>query len=275
LGVVMAQAGNSVMLVDCDLRRSKLHKVFGLPNREGLTNALMEDKPVLEGWLRETGVENLRILTSGPLPPNPSDLLGSQKMRGLFDQFRTGPDVVIFDSPPLQLVSDAAVLAMEADGVVLVADAGGTRRTAARQTADRLKQLGVHILGVALNRVPSHRPKGYYYYQRDVTQDDQSTAQASAGATGAWRSAALEAVRRLRQIGVRVRGRGPKGASHHSSNGYHHSEGDGMHDQQERAVHHGENPQSHLRPWDVRGSVPMKEGPRADSARHNSETVSQ
>jgi non-specific protein-tyrosine kinase len=173
LGVVMAQAGNRVVLVDTDLRRSMLHKKFDVPNREGLTNALLEDEPVLDGWLRETEIENLRVLTSGPLPPNPSELLGSQKMRKLIERLKDEADVILFDTPPVLMLSDASVLALETDGVLLIAEAGRTRRTAARQTVERLQELGVNVVGVVLNRVRQQRPKGYGYYQYYATHDKQ------------------------------------------------------------------------------------------------------
>ena len=165
LGVVMAQAGNRVVVVDTDLRRSALHKRFDVPNREGLTNLLLEEEPVLDDWLRETGVENLRVLTSGPLPPNPSELLGSQKMRRLIERLEEEADVVLFDTPPILLVTDAAVLAMEADGVLLLAKSGRVRRAAVQQAAQRLQQLGANVVGVVLSFVPAQRPKGYYYYR--------------------------------------------------------------------------------------------------------------
>jgi capsular exopolysaccharide synthesis family protein len=173
LGVVMAQAGNQVVLVDTDLRRSMLHKKFEVPNREGLTNALLEDEPVLDGWLQETEIENLRVLTSGPLPPNPSELLGSQKMRKLIERLKDEADVILFDAPPVLMLSDASVLALETDGVLLVAEAGRTRRTAARQAVERLQELGVNVVGVVLNRVRPQRPKGYGYYQYYATHEQQ------------------------------------------------------------------------------------------------------
>jgi succinoglycan biosynthesis transport protein ExoP len=171
LGVVMAQAGNRVVLVDTDLRRSALHKRFEVPNREGLTNALLEEEPVVDDWLRDTEVENLRVLPSGPLPPNPSELLGSQKMRRLIERLKDEADIVLFDTPPILLVTDAAVLAMEADGVLLVAESGRTRRAAVQQSAQRLRQLGANIVGVVLNFVPAQHPKGYYYYRYYQSQD--------------------------------------------------------------------------------------------------------
>jgi non-specific protein-tyrosine kinase len=171
LGVVMAQAGDRVVLVDTDLRRSTLHKRFDVPNREGLTNALLEDEPVLDGWLRETEIENLRVLTSGPLPPNPSELLGSLKMRRLIERLKDEADIILFDTPPVLMISDASVLALETDGVLMVADAGRTRRTVARQSLERLRQLGVNVVGVVLNRVRPQRSKSYDYYQYVASQD--------------------------------------------------------------------------------------------------------
>jgi capsular exopolysaccharide synthesis family protein len=173
LGVVMAQAGDRVVLVDADLRRSMLHKSFDLPNREGLSNALLEDEPALDGWLRETEIENLRVLTSGPLPPNPSELLGSRRMRRLVGKLKDEADVILFDSPPNLLVTDASVLAVQADAVVLVAEAGRTRRAVIQQAAEQLKQLGINIVGVVLNGVRVPRSKNYYYYQYHHKQEKQ------------------------------------------------------------------------------------------------------
>jgi non-specific protein-tyrosine kinase len=166
LGVIMAQAGKSVILVDADLRRASLHKVFQLPNREGLTNALIESEPVLDGWLQQTGFENLRLLSSGPLPPNPPELLGSRKMRLLFEKLDEAADLVIFDSPPMLAVTDATVLSMMADGVLVIADAEKTQRGAIRETVANLQRAGANILGTVLNRVPL-RGGEYSYYRYD------------------------------------------------------------------------------------------------------------
>ena len=166
LGVIMAQADKSVILVDADLRRSALHKVFQLPNRQGLTNVLLQGKPMLDGWLQETGFDNLRLLSSGPLPPNPPEMLGSQKMRRLFENLTHEADLVIFDSPPMLAVTDATVLAMMADGVLVIADAEKTRRGAIKEAVESLRQAGANILGVVLNRVPL-RGGEYSYYRYD------------------------------------------------------------------------------------------------------------
>jgi capsular exopolysaccharide synthesis family protein len=119
---------------------------------------------MLDGHLQETGIENLRVLTSGPLPPNPSELLGSQRMQHLVEQLEKEADIVIFDTPPALPVTDAAVLAIQADGVLVVADAGKTRRAAARQAVENLRKVGVNLLGFAVNRLPLRGSGGYYYY---------------------------------------------------------------------------------------------------------------
>ena len=164
LGVVMAQAGKRVIVVDSDLRRPVLHRVFGIENRSGLTEALLEPEPAVDGQLKETGVDNLRLLNTGALPPNPSELLGSQRMAMLVERLKEEADVILFDSPPALAVADASVLATQTDGVLLVVDAGRTRRNAAKEAAGRLSQVGANVVGVALNRLRPGRGGYYYYY---------------------------------------------------------------------------------------------------------------
>jgi succinoglycan biosynthesis transport protein ExoP len=164
LGVVMAQAGARVVIVDSDLRRPVIHKIFNLPNTEGLTNALLQDRPLADGYLQSTEVENLQVLTTGPLPPNPSELLSSQKMTDLIENLKEEADVVLLDSPPSLAVTDAVVLASKADGMLLVADAGTTRRDSARQAKEDLMRVGANILGVVLNQLSVRSARSYYYY---------------------------------------------------------------------------------------------------------------
>jgi len=163
LAVVMAQEGRAVVLVDADLRRPVLHRVFEIGNKSGLSNLLLQDEPDLDGHLQPTGVDNLRLLNTGPLPPNPSELLASERMDTLIEYLKAEANVIIFDSPPALTVTDALVLATKADGVLLVADAGRTRRAAAAESVERFRQTGAHLLGVVLNRFQSRRA-GYYYY---------------------------------------------------------------------------------------------------------------
>lgn len=171
LGVVMAQTGKSVIVVDSDLRRSALHQIFQTSNQVGLTDVLLQEDLVLDGLLQQTEVENLRVLTSGPLPPNPSELLGSQKMRRLVEELKKEADIIIFDTPPVLPVTDTMVLALQTDGILIVAEAGHTRRTAIKKTVENLRQVGTQVLGIALNRLSSRHLKGYnYYYYSDKGQ---------------------------------------------------------------------------------------------------------
>jgi capsular exopolysaccharide synthesis family protein len=160
----MAQAGLSVIVVDSDLRRPALHKFFGVDNKQGLTDALLQSTPNLDGYLQGTAIENLQVLASGPLPPNPSELLGSQRMRDLVGQLKGKADVLLFDSPPVLAVTDAAVLANQVDGVLLIVDAGATRREAASRARETMAKVGASLLGVALNKLSAKGAGGYYYY---------------------------------------------------------------------------------------------------------------
>jgi capsular exopolysaccharide synthesis family protein len=163
LAVVMAQEGRAVVLVDADLRRPVLHRIFELGNKSGLSNLLLQEGPELDGFLQHTGVDNLRVLSTGPLPPNPSELLASDNMDTLIDFLKAESNVVIFDSPPALTVTDALVLAAKTDGVLLVVDSGRTRRAAATEATERFRQMGATLLGAVLNRFRSRRA-GYYYY---------------------------------------------------------------------------------------------------------------
>jgi capsular exopolysaccharide synthesis family protein len=164
LAVVMAQAGRNVVLVDSDLRRPAAHKLFGIPNRTGLTTALVEDPEALNGYLQDTGVPNLRLLTAGPVPPNPQELLGSQRMEELLRKLEAEADMVVLDTPPTLVVADANVLAARADGVLVVVNTERTRRTAVQQAAEGLRQVGANMLGVVLNLVDTRRGRSSYYY---------------------------------------------------------------------------------------------------------------
>ncbi|MBC8255466.1 MAG: polysaccharide biosynthesis tyrosine autokinase [Ardenticatenia bacterium] len=166
LATVMAQAGQSVVLVDADLRRPVLHKIFQLPNNVGLTTSLLtgSNPGPNDCLLSPPEMENLQVLTSGPLPPNPSELLGSQRMGQLIEHLEQQADLLIFDSPPTLAVTDAAVLAKQVDGVLLVIDAGTTREEVARRAIGELSKVGAPVLGVVLNKVPVRRGGGYGYY---------------------------------------------------------------------------------------------------------------
>ncbi len=162
LAITIAESGRRVIAADCDLRRPGLHRLFGLRETPGLTTMLLEgdaDPP-----LQTTAVPHLRVLASGPLPPNPAELLASERMAGVISRLAEHADLVLFDSPPVAAVSDAAVLAARVDGVLLVVDAGRTRRDTARQAKEQLERVGARLLGVVLNNVKPER--GLYDYHR-------------------------------------------------------------------------------------------------------------
>ncbi len=152
LAVVLAQGGKRVVVVDCDLRRPTLHKVFGVSSEPGLTNAILDSAGALA--LQATPVEGLRLLASGPLPPNPSELLGARRFEEILAGLAKESDMVLLDAPPIVAVSDACVLATKVDGVILVVNAGKTKRDLARRARSLLEKVNAHILGVVLNNAP-------------------------------------------------------------------------------------------------------------------------
>ena len=163
LAAALAQAGRRVILVDADLHRPRLHRLFKLPNNTGLTTALVNGSVALDQLLRDTTVPGLRVLTSGPLPPNAAELLGAAAMKTLLAELAEQADIVVLDSPPAMALSDTALLSTQTDGVLLVLYADKTRREMARRTLDALRQVQARVVGVVLNRVPA-RGRGYYYY---------------------------------------------------------------------------------------------------------------
>jgi len=162
IAVAMAQAGKEVILVDCDLRKPVQHSTFNLPN-EGLTNVLVQDIP-FEEVLQDTHIPNLRIVTSGPIPPNPSELLATEKMTNFLGFLKGNADIVIIDVPPVIAVTDACVLASRVDGVILVVAARGVRPEMAKKAKKALVQAQGRILGTILNRVTIEEEHAYYYY---------------------------------------------------------------------------------------------------------------
>ena len=153
LAVAFAQAGRRVLLIDADLRRPGVHVLFDLPNTQGLTSLLSSDERGVEAVAQTTEQGNLRVLTTGPLPPNPAELLGSERMRTVLERLAAGVDLMVFDSPPLRAVADAAILSSFADGTVFVVDASVSRRRAVRQGREALARAGARVLGVVLNRI--------------------------------------------------------------------------------------------------------------------------
>ncbi len=150
LAVTIAQAGTRVIVVDGDLRRPSVHEIFDLANDKGLSAELLAQGSD-ELPLQQTAVPNLRVLTAGPLPPNPADLVGSPRMQQVVDGLVASADLVLLDAPPVGIVADAALLASKVDGVILVVSAGKTRREAANRAKAALEKANARILGVVLS----------------------------------------------------------------------------------------------------------------------------
>jgi capsular exopolysaccharide synthesis family protein len=163
LAIAMSLQGTKTVLVDTDLRRPVVHKIFSLDRNRGLTNVLV-GKMTLSEVIQKTQIDNLDVITSGILPPNPAELLGSKQMRDLLDELKEQYDICLFDTPPLIAVTDAAVLSKELDGVLLVTKSGQTRRDALVRGVDLLRNVGTRILGVLLNDVSKENTYGSYYY---------------------------------------------------------------------------------------------------------------
>lgn len=165
LAVTFAQSGSKVLVIDCDLRKPSIHKKLALSNAEGLTNILVQNKKI-EECLKVTEQQNLFVLTSGPTPPNPSELLGSKKMKAIIREFEDIFDYILIDAPPLLAVTDAQVLSTISNGVILITSFGQTEKNAVIKSKDLLDKVGAKLLGVVLNKIPEKEDSYYYskYY---------------------------------------------------------------------------------------------------------------
>ena len=162
LAVTMAQGERRIILVDADLRRPGLHEIFGITNDRGLTTMIVEEAVMDDPPLIDVGVGNLWLVPSGPLPPNPADILGSRKMEKVITALKARADVILFDAPPIIAVTDAAVLGTKVDGVLLVIHAGRTRREHAQRARELLERVHVRIVGAVLNNAPRDVTLGGY-----------------------------------------------------------------------------------------------------------------
>lgn len=163
LAITMAQAGSRVALIDCDLRRPKVHKIFNMSREQGMSNILVGKLEVNEA-LQQAAIPNLFVIPSGPVPPNPSEILGSSRMQDLIAGLRQNFDRVLIDSPPITAVTDAAVLTRSIDGAVLVIRSNDKSRELVRESLGKLRSVDAPILGAVLNGVDTSK-NSYYYYQ--------------------------------------------------------------------------------------------------------------
>jgi len=173
LAITMAQAGSRVALIDCDLRRPKIHQVFNISRDQGMSNILVGKLDVKEA-LQQAAIPNLFVIPSGPVPPNPSEILGSSRMQELIAGLRQNFDRVLIDSPPITAVTDAAVLTRSIDGAVLVIRSNDKSRELVRDSLEKLRSVDAPILGAVLNGVDTSKNSYYYYqYAYYYSEDDQ------------------------------------------------------------------------------------------------------
>ncbi len=165
IAVVMAQAGLKTVLIDADLRKPTLHKIFGISNDVGITRLLTHPEECWQDSSTRVAVPNLTLIPSGPVPPNPSDLLSIEAFPALLQKIALEADMVILDTPPVLAVSDPLVIARHTDAVLLVAKPGHTRRDALRHAADALQKGNTRLIGIVLNQQRSKDSVGYYYYE--------------------------------------------------------------------------------------------------------------
>lgn len=163
LAITFAQSGSRVILMDGDMRKPKVHKVFGFSNQSGLVNVLAQREDYRK-VVHKTEIENFDIITSGPIPPNPSELLASNSMKQFLQKVREDYDVVLIDAPPIGSVTDAAILSTIVDGTVLVAASGQVQVDALKRSKELLAQVNANIVGVVLNKLDKNAQGNYYYY---------------------------------------------------------------------------------------------------------------
>ena len=177
LAVVLTQAGKSVLLMDCDMRNPTVHKSFNLSNKVGLSSCISMGTAVADA-VQATGIEGLDALTAGVIPPNPSELLGSERMKNILQRAKEKYDYVLIDAPPVLPVTDTLVLSRLVDGLIMVIDSGEIKVEMAREVKNQLVHAGANILGVVLNKVRSeHHGYGYgyyYYYGHDGEKHKKS-----------------------------------------------------------------------------------------------------
>ena len=167
LAISFAQAEKKVLLVDCDLRKGRVHRLFDVPNTDGLSNLLTDDLENLPHYIHNTGVNNLDIITCGTYPPNPSELLASKKNKRLLTSLRHRYDIIIFDGAPIGGLADSVILASEVDETLIVVKDGATSKNDLLAAKNELEKVGATVAGVVFNMVNRNSSKYYNYYYGD------------------------------------------------------------------------------------------------------------
>ena len=169
LGVVLAQVDKQTLIVDCDMRKPAIHRIFGLRNLQGLVNVLAGEHGLHEVY--QEALPGLKAITTGPIPRNPAELLSSRRFTEFMNQAREEFDYVLLDVPPVGIVSDPAIAATQGDGVLLVVDAQNTRKGSVRQAMRSLEGVGAKVLGTVMNNAKASKGAYYEYGYRYATEE--------------------------------------------------------------------------------------------------------
>ncbi len=175
LAISYAQAGRKILLVDADLRRPSLHRRFGLSNRQGLSSAIVQGSNP-ENYIQDSRIPNLSLLTSGPIPPNPAEMLMSKTMWRLIDELKPKFDLIFFDGSPVGIVTDSAIISTKVDGTIFVVRAGIVNKAQLTRSTELLKKVNAKVLGFILNGTNKQTDDyyQYYYYQDSYAQDSNT-----------------------------------------------------------------------------------------------------
>lgn len=165
LGLAFAQTGKKVIIIDCDLRKPSIHKKFNISNLCGLSEVMI-GKETLENAVQEFK-SNVYILTSGKIPPNPSEMISSTAMNNLLEELKETYDIIIIDSPPLETFTDGQILSTKVDGTLLVIKAGESKIESVKEAKNLLNRVGANIIGLVMNKVSNDKKKYYYYYETE------------------------------------------------------------------------------------------------------------
>lgn len=169
LALTFSMTGQKTLLIDTDMRKPMLHKLFDLPNFQGLSSYLAGDQDEIEDLIQECKHSGTFLLPAGPIPPNPSEMLNSKKMEDLIKKCKKENAITIIDAPPLLPVTDALLLSQKVDGVIMVAETNQTKKEVFTKGIERLQQVNANILGTILNKYPVNKSsyytyENYYYY---------------------------------------------------------------------------------------------------------------
>lgn len=165
LACAFAGSDMKVLVIDCDLRKGRQHKIFDISNNKGLSNLLIDDIKTRKSYIKDTKYKNIKVIPAGVVPPNPSELLGSKKNKKLIDTLRKEYDLIILDCPPVNGLADALVMTSLADSIVIVCAQNKTKVPQLNETKRILTQLNANVTGVIMNKVDLKDSDDYYYYR--------------------------------------------------------------------------------------------------------------